>query len=56
MDRIDLLKTFVVVVNEGSFTNAASKLDMSNQLVSKYINQLEKRLDARLFNLSLIHI
>ncbi|WP_420932868.1 LysR substrate-binding domain-containing protein [Alteromonas sp. A081] len=50
MDRIDLLKTFVVVVNEGSFTNAASKLDMSNQLVSKYINQLEKRLDARLFN------
>ena len=50
MDRIDLLKTFVTVVNEGSFTNAALRLNTSNQLVSKYISQLEKKLDVRLFN------
>ena len=48
MDRIDLLKTFVTVVNEGSFTNAALRLNTSNQLVSKYISQLEKKLDVAL--------
>ncbi|QDG35006.1 LysR family transcriptional regulator [Alteromonas mediterranea] len=50
MDRLTLLKTFVVVANEGSFTRAAVRLDTSNQLVSKYVAQLEKHLDARLFN------
>ncbi|MCU7554096.1 LysR family transcriptional regulator [Alteromonas sp. ASW11-19] len=50
MDRIALLKTFVAAANEGSFTKAAEKLDTSNQLVSKYVAQLEKHLDARLFN------
>ena len=50
MDRLTLLKTFVVVANEGSFTKAAVRLDTSNQLVSKYVAQLEKHLDARLFN------
>lgn len=50
MDKIALLKTFIVVVSEGSFTKAAVKLNTSNQLVSKYIAQLEKQLDVRLFN------
>lgn len=50
MDKIALLKTFIVVVSEGSFTKAAVKLNTSNQLVSKYISQLEKQLDVRLFN------
>ena len=50
MDRIDLFKTFTVVATEGSFTRAAEKLNTSNQLVSKYIAQLEKQLDVRLFN------
>lgn len=50
MDRIDLLKTFLVVATEGSFTRASIKLNTSNQLVSKYIAQLEKQLDVRLFN------
>ncbi|WP_278383640.1 LysR family transcriptional regulator [Alteromonas mediterranea] len=50
MDRLTLLKTFVVVANEGSFTKAAVRLDTSNQLVSKYVAQLEKHLDTRLFN------
>lgn len=50
MDRIALLKTFVVVANEGSFTRAADRLNTSNQLISKYVAQLEKHLDVRLFN------
>ncbi|MBT3135803.1 LysR family transcriptional regulator [Alteromonas sp. ALT199] len=50
MDKLSLLKTFRVVANEGSFTKAAEKLDTSNQLVSKYIAELEKQLDTRLFN------
>lgn len=50
MDRLALLKTFLVVEREGSFTKAADRLNVSNQLVSKYIAQLEKQLNTRLFN------
>lgn len=50
MDRLTLLKTFIIVANEGSFTKAADKLDTSNQLVSKYVAELERQLDTRLFN------
>lgn len=50
MDRFDALQAFVTVAHEGSFTKAALKLDTSNQLVSKYVAQLEEYLGARLFN------
>lgn len=50
MDRTTLMNTFVAVVNEGSFTKAADRLHISNQLVSKYIAQLETHLNVRLFN------
>jgi DNA-binding transcriptional LysR family regulator len=50
MDRFDAMKAFVTVATEGSFTQAANKLDTSNQLVSKYVSQLEEHLGARLFN------
>lgn len=50
MDRLDSMKAFVTVANEGSFTKAADKLDMSNQLVSKYVSQFEEHLGVRLFN------
>jgi len=50
MDKITLLQTFVVAANEGSFTRAANRLNTSNQLISKYVAQLEKHLDVRLFN------
>lgn len=46
------MKTFVAVVAEGSFSAAARRLDMSPQLVSKYVAQLEDRLGARLLNRS----
>ena len=40
MDKLLLLKTFAVVVSEGSFTKAADKLGSSNQLVSNWKNSL----------------
>ncbi|WP_430462632.1 LysR family transcriptional regulator [Thalassolituus sp. LLYu03] len=50
MDRIECLKAFVTVVNEGSFAKAAQKLNVSPQLVSKYVSQLEEHLNTRLLN------
>lgn len=50
MDRIDAMTAFITVAHEGSFTKAADKLGMSNQLVSKYVSQFEEHLGVRLFN------
>ncbi len=50
MDRLDTMKAFVTVAELGSFTKAAEKLETSNQLVSKYVSQLEEQLGVRLFN------
>jgi DNA-binding transcriptional LysR family regulator len=50
MDRIDAMRTFVTVVSEGTFTRAADRLEMSPQLVSKYVSQLEQHLGVRLLN------
>lgn len=50
MDRIETLKAFLAVAETGGFTKAAQKLDTSNQLVSKYVSQLESHLGVRLFN------
>ncbi|MBL3556398.1 MULTISPECIES: LysR family transcriptional regulator [Marinobacter] len=50
MDRIDAMRAFVTVVNDGTFTHAADRLGMSPQLVSKYVSQLEQHLGVRLLN------
>ncbi len=50
MDRIETMKAFVTVAELGSFTKAAEKLESSNQLMSKYVSQLEEQLGVRLFN------
>ena len=52
MDTIDGMRTFVNVISEGSFSGAAERLNLSPQLVSKYVGQLETRLCARLLNRS----
>ncbi len=41
---------FVRVVDLGSFTKAADALEISKAAVSKYVNRLEQRLDARLLH------
>lgn len=52
MDTIEGMRTYVAVVSEGSFVAAARRLEISPQLVSKYVGQLEERLGARLLNRS----
>lgn len=50
MDKIETMKAFAAVVQEGSFAKAALRLDLSPQLVSKYVSQLEESLHTRLLN------
>ncbi|MEI8634020.1 LysR family transcriptional regulator [Vibrio sp. PP-XX7] len=50
MDKLETMKTFLTVVQEGSFSKAAEKLDLSPQLVSKYVSHLEEILETRLLN------
>lgn len=48
MDRIEGMRTFVAVVEAGSFTAAGKRLGISNKLVSKYIGALETQLKVNL--------
>ncbi len=52
MDSLDLLKTFREVAAYGSFSRAATRLDMSKATVSKYVAELESRFGVRLLNRS----
>src|SRR5258705_11869702 len=52
MDRFRALEVFSTVVRQGSFTRAADKLDTSPANVTRYINELEALLGARLLNRS----
>ncbi|MBE0530955.1 MAG: LysR family transcriptional regulator [Rhodospirillales bacterium] len=45
---LDYLKTFVMVIEHGSFSAAAERLDLSQPAVSLQIRQLEKRLGVPL--------
>lgn len=50
MDTLELMRTFVAVVDSQSFTVAGQRLGKSKALVSKHIYELEGRLGARLLN------
>ena len=50
MDTLDLMRTFIAVVDDMSFTAAGKRLGRSKALVSKHIGELEGRLGARLMN------
>ncbi|MGK0500589.1 MAG: DNA-binding transcriptional LysR family regulator [Oceanicoccus sp.] len=52
MDTLDGMKTVVAVVETGSFTAASERLNISKALASKYVGEVEKRLNARLFHRS----
>ncbi|OUS13414.1 LysR family transcriptional regulator [Gammaproteobacteria bacterium 53_120_T64] len=52
MDTLDGMKTVVAVVETGSFTAAAERLNMSKALASKYVGEVERRLNVRLFQRS----
>ena len=48
MDRFDDLQTFVTVVETGSFTAAADRLDVAKSAVSRRVSALEERLGVQL--------
>jgi DNA-binding transcriptional LysR family regulator len=50
MDRLRAFEVFAAVVGQGSFTRAADKLDTSPANVTRYVNELEESLGARLLN------
>ena len=50
MDTIDGMRTFAAVATEGSFTAAAKRQKITTKLASKYVRQLEERLNTQLFN------
>ncbi len=50
MDSLSDIAVFVQVVDSGSFTAAAERMDISKSVVSKYVTRLEDQLGARLLN------
>ncbi|MBV8501280.1 MAG: LysR family transcriptional regulator [Paucibacter sp.] len=50
MDRFLEMRTFVQVVDAGSFIGAAEPLEMSKAAVSRHVGELEARLGVRLLN------
>lgn len=48
MDRLAAMETFVAVVDSGSFSAAARRLDVGQPAVSKLVAQLEDRLGVKL--------
>ncbi|ASV56541.1 Transcriptional regulator, LysR family [Lelliottia jeotgali] len=48
MDKLRGMETFITVVESGSFTGAAARLEMSAVMVGKYIQLLETQLGTRL--------
>ncbi|CAN7758001.1 LysR family transcriptional regulator [Caballeronia sp. LjRoot34] len=50
MDRLTGMEVFVRVVDKGGFTAAAEASGMSTTMVSNHIQELERRLGARLLN------
>ena len=50
MDRLLAMQVFSKVVEHGSFTAAARRLDMPNATVSTLVRNLEAHLGVRLIN------
>ncbi|MFT6023953.1 MAG: DNA-binding transcriptional LysR family regulator [Ascidiaceihabitans sp.] len=50
MDTIAGMRTFAAVATHASFTEGAKRVGISTKLASKYVGQLEQRLDAQLFH------
>ena len=48
MDRFDAMRTYVQIVDSGSYTKAARQLDLHKATLSQQIRQLEDKLGARL--------
>jgi len=52
MNKYEEMKTFIQIVESGGISHAANQLDIAKSAVSRRLNDLEQRLDIRLFNRS----
>ncbi len=50
MDRLQSMRVFAKVVEQGNFARAAQALEMSNAVVTRYVADLEEHLGTRLLN------
>jgi DNA-binding transcriptional LysR family regulator len=50
MDRLQSMRVFAKVVEQGSFARAAQVMDMSNAVVTRHVADLEDHLGTRLLN------
>jgi len=50
MEKLSDIAVFIQVINSGSFTAAADRLELSRSVISKYISRLEEHLGVRLLN------
>jgi DNA-binding transcriptional LysR family regulator len=50
MDRLQSMRVFAKVVEQGSFARAGSALEMSNAVVTRHVADLEQHLGTRLLN------
>jgi DNA-binding transcriptional LysR family regulator len=50
MDQLKTMRTFVKVVDEGSFAGAARALNVANSVVTRAVGELEEALNCRLLN------
>ena len=50
MDRLQSMRVFAKVVEQGSFARAAQAMDMSNAVVTRHVADLEEHLGTRLLN------
>jgi DNA-binding transcriptional LysR family regulator len=50
MDRLQSMRVFAKVVEQGSFARAATLLDLSNAVVTRHLADLESHLGTRLLN------
>lgn len=50
MDRLQSMRVFAKVVEQGSFVRAAQALEMSNAVVTRHVADLEEHLGIRLMN------
>jgi DNA-binding transcriptional LysR family regulator len=50
MDRLQSMRVFAKVVEQGSFARAGSALEMSNAVVTRHVADLESHLGTRLLN------
>ncbi|MDN7876040.1 LysR family transcriptional regulator [Burkholderia aenigmatica] len=48
MDKLQSMRSFVQVVNDGSFIRAATRLGISQMMISRRVNWLEEQLERRL--------